>query len=208
MGISELHILTDEQLLRMSQEGSETAEELLIEKYKNLVKNRSKQYYIVGADNEDVVQEGMIGLFKAIRSYDSQRGASFKTYAEDCINNQILPAIKKANRLKHQPLNESVSLHQDISGDLEDGTSPAELGDVLQDFRGNEPEEMMLLKEIIQFLRAYDSGIFSSLERQVLEEKMKGRTYTEIAEALGRSPKSVDNTLQRIRKKILAYLED
>ncbi|MBQ8562930.1 MAG: RNA polymerase sporulation sigma factor SigH [Firmicutes bacterium] len=208
MGISELHILTDEQLLQMSQEGSETAEELLIEKYKNLVKSRSKQYYIVGADNEDVVQEGMIGLFKAIRSYDSRRNASFKTYAEECINNQILTAIKKANRLKHQPLNESVSINQDISKESEDGTSEAVLGDVLQDPSGNEPEELVLLKEIIQFLRAYDSHIFSSLERQVLEEKLKGKGYQEIAEALGRSPKSIDNTLQRIRKKVLAYLEE
>ena len=208
MGISELHILTDQQLLQMSQEGSETAEELLIEKYKNLVKNRSKQYYIVGADNEDVVQEGMIGLFKAIRSYDSQRDASFKTYAEECINNQILTAIKKANRLKHQPLNESISISQDITRESEDGASEAVLEDVLKDPRDNEPETQMLLKEIVQFLRAYDSGIFSRLEHQVLEEKMKGKNYIEIAECLGRSPKSIDNTLQRIRKKVLAYLEE
>lgn len=208
MGISELHILTDEQLLQMSQEGSETAEELLIEKYKNLVKSRSKQYYIVGADNEDVVQEGMIGLFKAIRSYDSRRNASFKTYAEECINNQILTAIKKANRLKHQPLNESVSINQDISKESEDGTSEAALEDVLKDTRGNEPEAQMLLKEIIQFLKACDSETFSNLEQQVLEVKLKGKSYIEIAEALGRSPKSIDNTLQRIRKKVLAYLEE
>ena len=208
MGISELHILTDEQLLRMCQEGSDTAEELLIEKYKNLVKNRSKQYYIVGADNEDVVQEGMIGLFKAIRSYDFQRNASFKTYAEECVHNQILTAIKKANRLKHQPLNESISINQDISREAEDGGSETVLGDVLQDSSGNEPEELMLLKEIIQFLRAYDSEIFSNLERQVLGEKLKGKGYQEIAETLGRSAKSVDNTLQRVRRKILAYLEE
>ena len=208
MGISELHILTDEQLLQMSQEGSKTAEELLIEKYKNLVKNRSKQYYIVGADNEDVVQEGMIGLFKAIRAYDARRDASFKTFAEACIDNQILTAIKKANRLKYQPLNESVSINQDIARESEDGTSEAILGDVLKDSRGYEPEELMLLKEIINFLKAYDSRIFSNLERQVLEEKMKGKGYIEIAESLGRTPKSIDNTLQRIRKKVLAYLED
>lgn len=208
IGIGDLYILTDEQLLKMSQEGSKTAEELLIEKYKNLVKNRSKQYYIVGADNEDVVQEGMIGLFKAIRSYDCERNASFKTYAEQCINNQIQTAIKGANRLKHQPLNESVSINQDIAHEPEDGGGNAVLEDVLKDSSENEPEAQMLLKEIIQYLTALDSKIFSDLERRVLEEKLKGMGYVEIAEILGRSPKSIDNTLQRIRKKVLAYLEE
>ena len=210
MELSQLHILTDEQLVLMAQEGSETAEELLIEKYKNLVKNRSKQYYIVGADNEDVVQEGMIGLFKAIRGYDSRRDASFKTFADQCVNNQILSAIKKANRLKHQPLNESISISQELSRENEFGVMRREgaLEDVLQDSHGNEPEEVMLVKEVVGYLRAYDSGIFSSLERQVLEEKLKGKGYQEIAETLGRSAKSIDNTLQRIRKKVLAYLED
>ena len=208
MGISELHILTDEQLLRMSQEGSETAEELLIEKYKNLVKICSKDYYINGADHDDVVQEGMIGLYKAIRGYDFGRGISFKTFAGECINNQILTAIKKANRMKHQPLNESISISQDIGRETEDGTGQAVLGDVLQDVSGKEPEAQMLLQEIIQFLRDQDSGLFSNLEQQVLEEKLKGKGYVEIAEALGRSPKSIDNTLQRIRKKVMAYLEN
>ena len=208
MGISELHILTDEQLLRMSQEGSETAEELLIEKYKNLVKRCSKDYYISGADHEDVVQEGMIGLYKAIRGYDLSREASFKTFAEECINNQILTAIKKANRLKHLPLNESISISQDIGRESEDGSGEAVLEDVLQDKRGNEPEAQMLLQEIIRFLKSHDSEIFSNLEQQVLNEKLKGKGYVEIAESLGRSPKSVDNTLQRIRKKVLAYLEE
>ena len=208
MGISELHILTDEQLLRMSQEGSETAEELLIEKYKNLVKLCSKNYYINGADHDDVVQEGMIGLYKAIRGYDAGRDASFKTFAEKCINNQILTAIKKADRLKHQPLNESVSISQSIVRETEDGGGDAVLGDVLQDTRGKEPEVQMLLQEIIRFLKDHDQDTFSKLEQQVLDEKLKGKGYQEIAEALGRSPKSIDNTLQRIRKKVLAYLEE
>lgn len=208
MGISELHILTDEQLLRMSQEGSETAEELLIEKYKNLVKLCSRNYYISGADHDDVVQEGMIGLYKAIRSYDSGRDASFKTFAERCINNQILTAIKKADRLKHQPLNESISISQGIVRETEDGGGEAVLGDVLQDTRGKEPEAQMLLQEIIRFLKDHDQDTFSKLEQQVLDEKLKGKGYQEIAEALGRSPKSIDNTLQRIRKKVLAYLEE
>ena len=96
MDIHTLHILTDEQLVKMAQEGSETAEEILIEKYKSLVKNKAKTYYIAGADNEDVVQEGMIGIFKAIRSYDANKEAAFKTYADTCINNQILPSLEPA----------------------------------------------------------------------------------------------------------------
>lgn len=106
MEFNQLHILTDEQLVKMAQEGSETAQEILLEKYKSIVKLKAKDYYIVGSDSEDVIQEGMIGLFKAIRGYDEDRDASFRTFAEMCINNQLVSAIKKANRLKHQPLND------------------------------------------------------------------------------------------------------
>lgn len=204
MEISQLHILTDEQLVQMAQEGSETAAEILIEKYRNLVKSKSKLYYIVGADSEDVAQEGMIGLFKAIRSYDQKKDASFKTYAEMCINHQILSAIKKANRLKHQPLNQFVS----FSKEVEEGDKNATLGDILQASHASEPEELMLLKEVVQFLKAYDSGLFSDFEWKVWTEKLKGKSYLEIAESLGKSSKSIDNALQRIKKKLLAYLEN
>lgn len=201
--MSQLHILTDEQLVKMAQEGSETAEEILIEKYKNLVKSKSKLYYIVGADSEDVVQEGMIGLFKAIRGYNGDKEASFKTYAEMCVNSQILTAIKKANRLKHQPLNEFVS----FSKEVEEGERDATLGDVLRASHANEPEELMLLKEVVHYLKAYDSGLFSDFEWKVWTEKLKGKSYLEISEALEKSPKSIDNALQRIKKKLVAYLE-
>ena len=117
---SAVHILTDEQLVKMAQEGSKTAEEMLIEKYKGIAKGKAKVYYIVGAEAEDVVQEGMIGLFKAIRNYDPDREASFKTYADTCVNSQIITAIKSANRKKHQPLNESLSLSKTVvEGDWE-----------------------------------------------------------------------------------------
>ncbi|MCI8608481.1 MAG: RNA polymerase sporulation sigma factor SigH [Firmicutes bacterium] len=203
MEIRELHILTDEQLVRMAQEGSETAEEILIEKYKNLVKSKAKLYYIVGADNEDVVQEGMIGLFKAIRGYDGKKEASFKTYAQVCIDSQIITAIKRANRLKHQPLNESISISKEVDEEDKDAT----LADVLRDAHGNEPEEQMLVKEVVQFLQEYDNGLFSDFEWSVWMEKLKGKDYVEIAHILNKSPKSIDNALQRIKKKILAYLE-
>lgn len=203
MEMRELHILTDEQLVKMAQEGSETAEEILIEKYKNLVKNKSKLYYITGADNEDVVQEGMIGLFKAICGYDKERDASFKTYAQICIESQIVTAIKRANRLKHQPLNESIS----ISREMNDGERDTTLADTLPGDHGSEPEEQMMVKEIVQFLKACDNGLFSEFEWLVWTEKLKGKDYLEIAKALNKSPKSVDNALQRIKKKVVAYLE-
>ncbi len=206
MEISQLHILTDEQLVKMAGEGSETAAEILIEKYKNLVRNKAKLYYIVGAESEDVVQEGMIGLFKAIQGYDESKDASFRTYAETCISSQIISAIKKANRLKHQPLNEFVSLNKEID-ESSQGDKVATLGDMLKDSNANEPEELMLIKEVVQFLREFNNGLFSDFEWKVWVEKLRGKDYVEIAETLGKSPKSIDNALQRIKKKLIAYLE-
>ena len=203
MEINRLHNLTDEQLVRMAQEGSETDEEILIEKYKGLVKNKAKTYYITGADSEDVVQEGMIGLFKAIRSFDADKQAAFKTFADTCVNSQILSAIKKANRKRHRPLNESVSLNKEVDDEKQD----ISVGDILQASMDNDPEALLLLQEVVDYLKAYDSGLFSKFEREVWVEKLKGRNYLEIAEQLGRSPKSVDNAIQRIKKKIVAYLE-
>ena len=202
--MNNLHILTDEQLVKMSQEGSETAEELLIEKYKSLVKNKAKAYYITGSDNEDVMQEGMIGLFKAIRSYDANKEAAFKTYADTCINSQIITAIKKANRRKHQPLNESISLNCEVN----DGDGETTMQDVLEGSGENDPEAMALAREVAESLQEIGNEIFSEFEWKVWSEKLKGRDYNEIAESLRRSPKSIDNALQRIKKKILAYLEE
>ncbi|MBR1990115.1 MAG: sigma-70 family RNA polymerase sigma factor, partial [Firmicutes bacterium] len=143
MEFSSLHILTDEQLVKMAQEGSETAEEILIEKYKGFVKNKAKSYYIAGADSEDVVQEGMIGLFKAIRGFDANKEAAFKTFADTCVNNQIMTAIKKANRQKHQPLNESLSLSREVDGG--DEGPDMIVGDLMKASMENEPEALLLL---------------------------------------------------------------
>ena len=203
MEINRLHILTDEQLVRMAQEGSETAEEILIEKYKGLVKNKAKTYYITGADSEDVVQEGMIGLFKAIRSFDVSKRTAFKTFADTCVNSQIISAIKKANRKRHKPLNESVSLSKEVDDDTKD----VSIGDIMQASMDNDPEALLLLQEVVDYLKTYDGGLFSRFEREVWVEKLKGKNYIEIADALGKSPKSIDNALQRIKKKIVAYLE-
>lgn len=204
MPIENLLILTDEQLVRISREGSETAEEILIEKYKGLVRAKAKAYFMAGAEAEDVVQEGMIGLIKAIRSFDESREASFKTYAGTCINNQIIKAIRKADREKHHPLNEAISLDNRVAGE---GDEALTVGDILRASMLDEPEEMVIYEDSMERLGELSRETFSSLEMQVLRGKIQGKSYQEIAEELGKSPKTIDNATQRIRKKITDFLE-
>ena len=203
MTIENLLILTDEQLVQMAREGSDTAEEILIDKYKGLVRMKAKAYFMVGAEPEDVVQEGMIGLIKAIRNFDREREAGFKTFASTCINNQIIKAIKKAEREKNQPLNDAVSLNDQL-GEDEEGLT---LGDILRGSMLDEPEEMVIYEESLAQLEELSRKTFSPLETQVLRGKIQGKTYQEIARELGKSPKTIDNALQRIRKKITDFLE-
>ena len=162
--MNNLHILTDEQLVKMAQEGSETAEELLIEKYKSLAKNKAKAYYIAGADNEDVVQEGMIGLFKAIRDYQAERLSSFRAFAELCITRQIITAIKTATRQKHVPLNSYVSLNKPIYDEESDRT----LMDVIVEGRAQNPEELIIGRENLVSFRDQVDRVLSGLEQDVL----------------------------------------
>ncbi len=203
MPIENLLILTDEQLVLMAREGSETAEEILIEKYKGLVRAKAKAYFIAGAEAEDVVQEGMIGLMKAVRSFDANREASFKTYAGTCINNQILKAIRKAEREKNQPLNDAISLDNHLGEKDENLT----IGDILKASMFDEPEEKVIYEDTLERLGNISRQIFSPMEAKVLRAKIAGKNYQEIAEELGKSPKAIDNALQRIRKKIMAFLE-
>jgi RNA polymerase sporulation-specific sigma factor len=201
--IENLLILTDEQLVLMAREGSETAEEILIEKYKGLVRAKAKAYFIAGAEAEDVVQEGMIGLMKAVRSFDANREASFKTYAGTCINNQILKAIRKAEREKNQPLNDAISLDNHLGEKDENLT----IGDIIKGSMFDEPEEKVIYEDTLERLGNISRQIFSPMEAKVLRAKIAGKNYQEIAEELGKSPKAIDNALQRIRKKIMAFLE-
>ena len=195
-------ILTDEEMAKMAQEGSITAEEFLIKKYKTLVKQKSSTYFIIGGDKEDVIQEGMIGIFKAIREYRDDRNATFRTFAETCINRQIISAIRNANLKKHQILNESVSLS--IDNDPEDKMKSLE--ERLPSKQDDDPETLMLMKEVGEYLKKDKDEIFSTLEKNVWDKMLQGKNYQEIAKDLKKSPKSVDNTMQRIKKKIYAYL--
>ena len=194
--------LTDEQLVEEAQAESLEAEEYLIRKYKEVVRSRAKLYFIMGADGEDVVQEGMIGLFKAIKSYDCAKDASFHTFAELCINRQIITAIKTASRLKHSPLNTSISLNKPVSEEETDGT----LEETLCSDSNSDPEAQLLLKDVVKSIIGNEGNIFSKFEMQVWNEYLTGKNYRQIAEGLGKSPKAVDNAIQRNKKKILAYL--
>ncbi len=206
MGDKDLNILTDESIVKMAQEGSNTAYEFLISKYRELAKNKSKSYYIAGGDNEDVIQEGMIGIYKAIRDFDEEQNATFRTFVEVCINRQIITAIKRANRQKHQILNESLSLNVPSALDNDDAPVLAEL--LAANSADTDPEEMMLMKEVVDYLKANERNLFSNLENEIWNQMLKGRNYREIAMAMGCSAKTVDNAIQRIKKKIQIFLEE
>ncbi len=194
--------LTDEQLVQLAQDGNLDAEEYLIRKYKDVVRARSRLYFIVGADGEDVVQEGMIGLFRAIKSYDEGKAATFHTFAEMCVNRQILTAIRLASRRKHSPLNTSISLNKPLSEEDQEGT----LEETLRSDSNSDPEAQLMLRDVAELIIGNEGKIFSPFELQVWNEYRQGKGCRQIAETLGKSVKAIDNAIQRTKKKIIAYL--
>ena len=196
------------QLAAEAQAGDALAEETLIRNYSGIVYKKARAYFMAGADAEDVVQEGMIGLLKAVRSYDADKNASFGTYAERCVTNQIISAIRSADRIKHKPLNTSVSLNKPVSADASSGADQQEitLGDTLSTNPADSPDEMLIIKDVAYYILNNGDNVFSDLEMKVLNEYIKGFTSSQIAERLGKSSKSVDNALQRTRKKVNTYL--
>ena len=203
MTIENLLILTDEQLAAMAKEGSETAEEILIDKYKGLAKLKAKAYFIAGGDQEDVVQEGMIALMKAVRNFDPEREDSFKTFASTCITNQIIKAIRNADREKNHPLNEAVSLSDTVESADENLT----IGDIVRASMFDEPEQKLIYQEMVDRIVAAINANFSQLERDVFRKKLEGKNYIDIARELGKSPKTVDNAIQRVRHKVTSILD-
>ena len=202
MEIRELQLLPDDKLAALAQSGNLDAEEALLKKYKDAVRIKENMYYMAGADEDDVMQEGMIGLMKAIRQYSPEREASFGTFAGICITRQIISAIRSADRDKHKALNTSVSL----SRPLETGNEEVTLADTLSSGTGESPEEMLIFKDIVYYILHNGDNIFSEFEMNVLSEFIKGNDYEKIADKLGKNVKSVDNAMQRTRKKILGYL--
>ena len=196
--------LTDEQLVQMCHEGDSAAEEYILVKYKNFVRSKARSYFLIGADHEDIVQEGMIGLYKAIRDYRPERLSSFRAFAELCVTRQIITAIKTATRQKHIPLNSYISLNKPLYDEESDRT----LMDVIVEGRVSNPEEMVINRENLGNIQSEICKVLSPLEQEVLRSYLDGRSYQEIAESLNRHVKSIDNALQRVKRKLEKNLDN
>ena len=194
--------VSDEVLAARAQKGNLAAEEDLMRKYKETVRLKSRMFYIEGADEEDVIQEGMIGLFKAIHQYSADRDSSFGTFAGVCITRQIIDAIRAAGRKKHTILNNSVSLSNPVGSSSDSLT----IEDTLRDDSAIGPEDMFVIKDLVYCMIHNGDNIFSEYEMKVLNKLMKGREIRDIAEMTGKSSKSVDNAVRRIKKKIAEYI--
>ena len=193
----------DEVMVENAKDGDLEALEYLIKKYKNFVRAKARSYFLIGADREDIVQEGMIGLYKAIRDFKPDKLSSFRAFAELCITRQIITAIKTATRQKHIPLNSYVSLNKPIYDEESDRT----LLDVISGQKVTDPEELVISREELGHIEEKIGEILSDLELKVLMLYLEGRSYHEIACDLERHVKSIDNALQRVKRKLEKYLE-
>jgi len=196
--------MNDEEIIEDSRAGDDRALEYLINKYKGFVRAKARTYFLIGADREDIIQEGMIGLYKAIRDFRKDKLSSFRAFAELCITRQIITAIKTATRQKHIPLNSYVSLNKPIFDEESDRT----LMDIISEESINDPEEMVINREEFSGIEAKMGEILSSLECEVLTSYLQGKSYQEIAVELDRHVKSIDNALQRVKRKLEKYLEE
>ncbi len=195
---------SDEDIVELARAGDEIALEHLLIRYKNFTRVKARSYFLVGADREDIVQEGMIGLYKAIRDFQAERQSSFRAFAELCITRQIITAIKSATRQKHIPLNSYVSLNRPVSH--EDGDQDRVLVDVLATHASADPVELVISSEEVRSMQTSFSEILSDLEAHVLHMYLEGKSYQEIASGLKRHVKSIDNALQRIKRKVEAHM--
>ncbi len=196
--------ITDEEVVSYAKNGDELATEYVINKYKNFVRVKAKSYFLVGADREDIIQEGMIGLYKAIRDFKADKLSSFRAFAELCITRQIITAIKTATRQKHIPLNSYISLNKPIYDDDSDRT----MLDILSGAKITDPEEVFINHELSGDIREKIQENLSELESQVLMSYLEGKSYQEMARELNRHVKSIDNALQRVKRKIEKSLSD
>ena len=195
---------SDEQLVALAREGDDEALGALLDRYRGFARSKARSYFLVGADREDVVQEGMIGLYKAIRDYNPDRQSTFRGFAELCVSRQIITAIKTATRQKHGPLNNYVSFHRPV---LADDEGERCLADVLPSIQISDPAELVVSAERIRALQEHFDEALSDLEAEVLALYVDGKSYQEIAERLQRHVKSIDNALQRIKRKLDAHLQ-
>jgi len=197
---------SDEELILMYRDGEEGAAAFIMNKYKNLVRKKAGSMYILGGDREDLIQEGMIGLFKAVRDYDLGRDVNFYTFADLCISRQMYTAVQASNRQKHLPLNSYISIYSQWFG-KEETDEELVLANVLPSEKEKNPEEMVIEQESMEQMENAILKELSELEKQVFELHLTGMTYTEIAKVLGRDEKSTDNALQRMKTKIRKLLK-
>ena len=200
---ADLAHLTDEEIVTLAKDGDTIALEFLISKYKNFVRSKARTYFLIGADREDIIQEGMIGLYKSIRDYRYDRQASFRAFAEICVTRQIITAIKTATRQKHMPLNSYVSLNKPVYEEESERT----LSDVITQGKAGNPEDLFIDQEDFLDIESTMQRILSPLEQEVVNLYLEGKSYVEIAQQLDRHVKSVDNALQRVKRKLEQYLE-
>ena len=196
--ISSFEGCVDEEIVMEAKAGNSRAQEYIISKYENFVKAKAKSYFLIGADKEDIYQEGMIGLYKAIRDFKPDKLSSFKAFAELCVTRQIITAIKTATRQKHIPLNTYVSLNKPIYDEESDRT----LLDILSEAKVANPEELIISREELKHIQNEIGEVLSDLEMEVLMSYLDGKSYQEIACDLDRHAKSIDNALQRVKRKL------
>lgn len=189
---------SDEELVNLANRGNVIAEEYLITKFKRMVKLKARSYFLIGADAEDIIQEGMIGLYKAVRNFQFEKLSSFKAFAELCVTRQMITAIKSATRQKHIPLNSYISLNRPIFNEDSDRT----LLDVVDSANIDDPQDLFMRDENLNSFKERIKRVLSNLEREVLESYLDAKSYKEIAAELGKQVKSVDNALQRIKRKL------
>nr|WP_207754273.1 RNA polymerase sporulation sigma factor SigH [Caldicoprobacter guelmensis] len=201
---SRFQLMLDEEIVEDAKKGDVEALEYLICKYKNFVKAKARAYFLIGADQEDIVQEGMIGLYKAIRDYKQDKLSSFRAFAELCVTRQIITAIKTATRQKHIPLNSYISLNKPIYDEESDRT----LMDVISGAKVSDPEELIISREEFMNIENKINELLSDLEQEVLLSYLQGKSYQEIAVDLDKHVKSIDNALQRVKRKLERYLEE
>ncbi len=191
------------QLLLRARAGDDDAVTQLLDRYRVLARSKTRSYFLLGADREDVVQEGMIGLYKAIRDFDESRGVPFRSFAEMCVTRQVLTAVRSGTRLKHAPLNSSVSLDQPV----EAGTESASLGELIPAALSSDPAATVVSADEMRALQRHFEEVLSDLEQQVLQHHMEGKSYDEIAAVMQRHVKAIDNALQRIKRKLQGHLD-
>ncbi|HEV2950462.1 MAG TPA: RNA polymerase sporulation sigma factor SigH [Actinomycetota bacterium] len=203
--IADLDSASDEELVALYREGQEAAVEALLHRYRNFARLKARSYFLAGADKDDIVQEGMIGLYKAIRDFDAGLETAFRSFAEVCITRQIITAVKTATRQKHGPLNTYVSLSKPIGGEEDPDRT---LQDVLENVRAPDPAELVIGTEELRSMKLAFAEILSDFETEVLHMYVEGKSYQEIAAHLDRHVKSIDNAIQRIKRKVELHLRD